>query len=886
MLALPHTTSIETNQVEALRNFAIAQQFVDASNEELFSEQANVFQSARDEAVKVQVVIDEISLTPLLRYHDVLSVIVPKLKGYDGSSLSCEFSWFDPFQKKKSMCKASCLYYEWSNVLWNIAAFESFVGAKVDRSNVEGIKRACKCFQVSAGIFDFISKETLPHVNLGVSSDKHVYHLTYEALEMAKNLMLSQAQLCFYEMAVKERKAGNMRAPVVAKIACQSSNFFAITKRNCEHTNIQLALDPTWKAMCEFNAQLFAAAADYWQSQAAKEANVTGNNYGEEVIRLSMAYGKVQSAVKLATDQKLPATTSQAAHDLLKVIETTYVAAEEDNRTVYMSPLPAESDLPPVGAVAMVRPAASLPSTLTISGGNSPDAITITSLFSFVVPSDLRMKILDIQTKADEMVRKVSLLNNEANNDIRAKLGSLGLPGALEACKEGDNCVFPESLWNKVQRIQGLGGVASLHSRLDEVDKAALKAQSSLKSILSVLQEEEAAQDAFKVRLGNDASGADVTALSGDIRAHTARLQGAHTDAREKDSAIRRDLVSPAVGTLLQQLNKNKTELDAMTPRGDPVDLLTGENPCHKEMAVLEELLVAISGLLDDREEAVKRVEAFARGDLSSQLIVAREESTGRQTNIDSVADELLEKEGAVWVQAVQTGIEKQEALFQQVLEANEAWTAQRKADRATLEREKVVTAIETAVSRFSSTSQALGAASTFYANLQSRAASLVVQAQDLALSRQLHRQQYEEKMVATALQEEQDREMARKVAAEEEEQHQAQSQGHGIAPAAAPTQDVSTLSLGQQSTVPTPPPQALAAIGSEVHLEIPDMTAKTVRLVEMGFDIESVKRALQAFHGDEQAAAEAILMGTPLPPPTGQVQSQPWSAADEQQFS
>ena len=84
---------------------------------------------------------------------------------------------------------------------------------------------------------------------------------------MAKNLMLSQAQLCFYEMAVKERKAGNMKAPVLAKIARQSSIFFATTKKNCEHTNIQLALDPTWKAMCEFNAQLFAAAADYWQSQ-------------------------------------------------------------------------------------------------------------------------------------------------------------------------------------------------------------------------------------------------------------------------------------------------------------------------------------------------------------------------------------------------------------------------------------------------------------------------------------------------------------------------------------------------------------------------------------------------------------------------------------------
>ena len=88
---------------------------------------------------------------------------------------------------------------------------------------------------------------------------------------------------------------------------------------------------------------------------------------------------------------------------------------------------------------------------------------------------------------------------------------------------------------------------------------------------------------------------------------YTARLQGAYTDAREKDSTIRRDLASPAVGTLLQLLNKNKTELDAMMPCGEPVDLLTGEDHCHKEMATLEELLVAISGLLDDREQLARK---------------------------------------------------------------------------------------------------------------------------------------------------------------------------------------------------------------------------------------------------------------------------------------
>ena len=140
-----------------------------------------------------------------------------------------------------------------------------------------------------------------------------------------------------------------------------------------------------------------------------------------------------------------------------------------------------------------------------------------------------------------------------------------------------------------------------------DVERAAAQAEKSLSSILSVLQDEEAAETLFKARLGNDAGGQDVSTLSGDIRSHTARLQGALADARGKDAGIARDLASPAIATLLQLLGKSKAELDAMMPSGKPVDLLTGED-CNREMAVLEDLLVTISGLIDERRRLWRRL--------------------------------------------------------------------------------------------------------------------------------------------------------------------------------------------------------------------------------------------------------------------------------------
>ena len=119
--------------------------------------------------------------------------------------------------------------------------------------------------------------------------------------------------------------------------------------------------------------------------------------------------------------------------------------------------------------------------------------------------------------------------------------------------------------------------------------------------------------------------------------------------------------------------------------------------------------------------------------------------------------------------------------------------------------------------------------------------------------------------------------------------QAQAQAQGYPSLPPPAPAPAVLT----------TP-------VVAGADMNIPDLHQKTFRLVEMGFDRENVVRALVHFKGDEQAAAEAILLGTSIPdthtpapavasapPPlvspapvaaAPQSQSQPWSGQDEQQ--
>ena len=81
----------------------------------------------------------------------------------------------------------------------------------------EGIKEASKLFQQAAWVFEHI-RTLVTNLNpTEVSTD-----FTSENLGMLSNLMLAQAQYLFY----KKASDAGMKAPVLAKIATQVSEYF------------------------------------------------------------------------------------------------------------------------------------------------------------------------------------------------------------------------------------------------------------------------------------------------------------------------------------------------------------------------------------------------------------------------------------------------------------------------------------------------------------------------------------------------------------------------------------------------------------------------------------------------------------------------------------
>ena len=242
--------------------------------------------------------------------------------------------------------------------LWNLAALHSELGSRIDRSTEVGIKAANKHFQLAAGALEAIGTVCMPHLPslLGTSTSAGG-PISVLAIRMGVQLMLGQAQLCFYEKAVKDRKAGTMKPSIIAKLAVQTGLFYGAAGDLCKQGVLASYLDPSWAGHCSFQHRCFLAAAEYWQSQAAKEeAQQKGSGYAEEIARLLRAEAHLKEALLIAEKARLGVSLTNGAAALQRTVGAARTSAEHDNRTVYMEKVPADGALVAVSAVSMVKP--------------------------------------------------------------------------------------------------------------------------------------------------------------------------------------------------------------------------------------------------------------------------------------------------------------------------------------------------------------------------------------------------------------------------------------------------------------------------------------------------------------------------------------------------
>lgn len=320
MLALP---LLRAEGSAGLTNFSLFLKAQKYTDDALVEKEVKEFESLRASAVTITEASD-LSQQQLLQYFQTLKSIAPRVANFE-SEMKLSFTWIDPFMNFRKHTSGS-FYYEMAAVAYNLAALESTRGGRVDRATEEGIKAASKHFQQAAGFYDYILETLLPKMTLTT-----VPCLSVDALTMARDLMLAQAQLCFYEKSIRDRKAGKMKAGIIAKLAYQTSIFYSKASHLCKS---RLSIDKSWHTLTDFQCKCFQGAAEYWQATASKEiASQVGTGYGEEVARLRRAENFITQALQVSKTNPLIPSLPAGAQALLDVIISNKKTAEYDINT-------------------------------------------------------------------------------------------------------------------------------------------------------------------------------------------------------------------------------------------------------------------------------------------------------------------------------------------------------------------------------------------------------------------------------------------------------------------------------------------------------------------------------------------------------------------------
>lgn len=706
------------------------------------------FSMIRRETVSVQEP-SEAGQQTILRYFAQLRALIPRLDIKE-SELKTTFGWHDAFAVTKKESHSN-FYFDLAACLWNLASFESARAVQVDRSTDEGIRTASRYFQQAAGYIEHLKEHILP--NLAASSVS-LPCLSENCLNMVKQLLLAQAQLCFYEKAVRDKKKDSMKSNIIAKLALQTSAFYSSASVATRASPLGTVLDMSWFAITDFQAKCFLGAAEYWQALAAKEqALQRGQGYGEEVARFNRAEQHIRSALNVGRQTHVTSALTSVADSLLSVILTSRNSAIHDLSTVYMEAIPSDSSLAEIVPVPMVKPS-TLPdlSALLASEGTGSQ-----TLFRYVLPRPVIEANRQFYESVNSLYTSSQTNATNAMNLGKSTLSSVGLPGSLEVVKPENP--LPEMLWQKIAKVQTMGGLDRLRSLLDDVKNSARRAVQSMSMIEDTLGREERTDESFHSRYSSYAASLSST-LNQDIRVNLRNLKTAYDNAQTQDEQLTQSLFSPNTINTLVKLSQTREQLQAQFPQSTAealgsVDLLDigQDRPQMSPVATqLEEALHLLAGIFETRQQTLQRLQALTQVDL---LEVIQQTLQNGNSSVASIHSK-YQGDAQQLVQEVQSSITQQEQLLSRILQLNDAFVQSKIHDPLAKARNAIIQSLEEAVVMYFQIHGQILSGQSFYSNLQSKLTTLQQSADDLAYTQQWQRQEYEQSLMDIAAQQHQ----------------------------------------------------------------------------------------------------------------------------------
>ncbi|KAI9676278.1 MAG: pH-response regulator protein palA/rim20 [Trizodia sp. TS-e1964] len=593
------------------------------------------------------------------------------------------------------------LRFEHCNILFNLAALYSQLAVAVNRSTSDGLKSACNYFCLAAGVISHLKNVITPDLRSLPPEDMDT--MTLESLEQ---LLLAQAQECFWAKAVTD----GYKDASIAKLAAKVCDFYDQAGTFGINSN---SISSEWIHYMNAKHHHFAAAAQY---RAACDC-LEKRKYGEEVARLRDSVVCVNNALRESRYinkvvlAELQALKTRVQEDLKR--------AEKDNDLIYLIPVPPKSELKPLDRASMAS--AKVPKEVLESnsmiGDNGPFG---QPLFAKLVPFAVHVAASIYSERRDRLVNNSIIEELEIlTNNIHEVLESLSLPGSLQALEKPLG--LPPTLLSHAEEIRQQDGLNRLYRSMEDISKLKVNDQRIYSDAIDILNAEAAEDEKARGKHGTD-RWRRLTSREAATKLYTQaeELQGYLKSAEGSDQLVKTKLSeNEKILKLLLGTDRGLEEFIPSTRNATMTAAVQGE------VRRLRTLLNEVGRLESRRRRKIETLKEKVKADNINTVILAEAARLEREYPTQKLEpahfEDFFEKRLQQYDNDKDEIAEEsrdQGQLVHRLKEANLAFSNARKGDSSTKDREKALQKLEHAYFKYKEVIANLDVGRKFYSDL------------------------------------------------------------------------------------------------------------------------------------------------------------------------
>ena len=615
--------------------------------------------------------------------------------------IGADFTWYSSLgYNANTAYSQNNLKFELANILFNQAALYCQIAATSNRSTSEGLKTAANYFCLSAGVLSHLKTEVVPELHSTAPDD-----MDPSTLECLEQLVLAQAQECFWQKAVKD----GMKDGIIAKLAAKVSDLYQLA---ADWGVKSETISSEWIHHMSAKHHHFAAAAQY---RAACDC-LEKRRYGEEVARLQDSLTCANEGLKEA--RYVSKTVSGDLNGLKTKVQEDLKRAEKDNDMIYLNTVPTKTELKTLDRASMVKPNVTKGVSDPISCLGE-DGVLGKPLFAKLVPYSVHVAASIYANRRDQKVDNIIEELEGLNTKIRELLKSLNLPGSLQALEKPLG--LPPGLNSHAEEIRQQNGPRRLTKTLDDINKLRTDDKNTFQEGVSILQAEASEDEAAQRKYGTDRwSRPSSRDAANQLYGQVSEIEGYFKAAQSSDETVLQKMRGN--DTLISLLNGTDRDLEDFVPSSRRMKL----NPnAERETGRVRDCLNRINRLQTRRKQKIESLRSKAQADdVNPDLIkeAARLERQNPMQKVEAIQfehffDQRLERYNTD--KALPRDEEdEQQRLLSQLSDANAAFCTARRGDNSTKDREEALQRLENAYFAYKEIIQNLDVGRKFYNDL------------------------------------------------------------------------------------------------------------------------------------------------------------------------